>query len=320
MKTLLYILVAVISSLPISAQVFKPVIEYSDCFLEDCQSLKDDPRIQFAFLTVPENHENPDGRFLKLAFVLIKSANANPKPDPIIHLTGGPGGKALTSSIIKAFKDHPFCQNRDIILMDFRGIGLSEPAFCPEFQEALFQIITENLTPAEATEKTLKQLSDYYNKLIADGINLNKYNSAEVIKDLEMLRIALGIEHWNLWGISYGTRVAQTYMRDYPESIRSVIMDSSVPMGYPDWGDEIIKYQRSLKAFFDACKENPASNNAFPDLEERFYNAMNSLKDKPLTAKNKNGPAGLAHLNFQDMHLAVQQLLYDRVFIPFSPG
>ncbi len=318
-NTLLYILLAVFSALPISAQVFKPVIEYSDCFLEDCQSFKDDPRIQFAFITVPENHENPDGRFLKLAFVLIKSANANPEPDPIIYLHGGPGGIALSSARINAFKNHPFSQNRDIILMDFRGIGFSEPAFCPEFQETLSQIIAENLTPPEATEKTLRQLSDCFNKLKAEGINISNYNSAEVVKDLEMLRIALGIHQWNLWGISYGTWVAQTYMRDYPESVRCAILDSPVPMGEAAWGDEIIKYKRSLDAFFKACKENPACRNAFPDLEERFYNAMNSVKDKPLTVKYKNGPDGFVYLNFQDMHLAIQQMLYSPAYYPLIP-
>jgi pimeloyl-ACP methyl ester carboxylesterase len=318
-NTLLIILLAAFSTLVLSAQVFKPVIEHTDCFLEDDQSLKDDPRIQFAFITVPEDYDNPDGRLLKLAFVIIKAADTNPEPDPIMHLTGGPGSKALTSAIINIFKNHPFSQNRDIILMDFRGIGFSEPAFCPEYQDTIFQMYAENLTPTEAKEKTLDQLSDCYDKLKAEGINLSKYNSAEVVKDLEMLRTALGIDHWNLWGISYGTRVAQTYMRDSPGSIRCVILDSPVPMGYPDWGDEIIKYKRSLKVFFNSCKENPECNNAFPDLEGQFYIAMNSLKDKPMTIKYKNGPDGLLHLNFQDLHLIVQQLLYDPGFYPILP-
>jgi len=318
-KPLLYILLALFSFLPISAQNLKPVIEYTDCFLEDCQSLKDDPRIQFGYLTVPEDHDSPDGRLLKLAFVLIKSANANPEPDPIMHLTGGPGGKALTSAKINDFKNHPFSQNRDILLMDFRGIGFSEPAFCTELQEAMLQIIAEDLTPAEATANTLKQFSDCYDKLKAEGINLSKYNSAEVVKDLEMLRIALGIEQWNLWGISYGTRLDQTYMRDYPESIRCVILDSSVPMGYPDWGDEVAKYRRALQSFFTACKENPACNSAFPDLEKRFYKAMNALKDRPLSVKFKNGPDGSACFNFQDMHLAVEQLFYFPEYYPVIP-
>lgn len=315
----LYILFAVFSTLPISAEVFKPELEFSDCFLENCQSFKDDPRIQFAFLTVPEDHENPDGRLLKLAIVFIKSANGNPEPDPVIYLTGGPGGKALTTGRVNAFKNHPFSQNRDIILMDFRGIGFSEPAFCPEFQEALIQVITLNLTPSEATERTIIHLSDCFNKLIAEGINLSKYNSAEVVKDLEMLRITLDVEQWNLWGISYGTRVAQTYLRDFPESVRCAIMDSPVPMGYAFWGEQTRTYQRSLTAFFDACKDSPECRDAFPDLEERFYSAMNSLKENPLTFKYKNAPDGLVHYNFYNIHLVVQQLLYDPAFYPLIP-
>jgi pimeloyl-ACP methyl ester carboxylesterase len=253
-ETLLYILLAVFSTLQISAEVFKPVLEFSDCFLENCQSFKDDPKIQFAFLTVPEDHENPDGRLLKLAIVFIKSANGNPESDPVIHLSGGPGGKSISIDRINAFKNHPFSQNRDLIFIDFRGIGFSAPMFCPELQEEILQVTSLNLLPYEATERTIKHYSDCFVKLNAEGINLSKYNSAAVVKDLEMLRIALDIEQWNLWGISYGTRVAQTYMRDFPESVRCVIMDSPVPMGYAMWGEQTRTYQRSLTAFSTPAK------------------------------------------------------------------
>lgn len=256
-KMLLYIMLIVFSTLPIAAEVFKPELEYSDCFLENCQSFNDDPRIQFAFLTVPEDHENPDGRLLKLAIVFIKSADGKPEADPVIHLSGGPGGKSVTFDRINAFKNHPFSQNRDLIFIDFRGIGFSEPEFCPELQEEISEVISSNLLPHEATEKSIKHYADCFVKLNVEGLNLSKYNSAAVVKDLEMLRIALNIEQWNLWGISYGTRVAQTYLRDFPESVRCVIMDSPIPMAYAMWGEQTRTYQRSLTAFFNACKECP---------------------------------------------------------------
>jgi pimeloyl-ACP methyl ester carboxylesterase len=318
-ETLLYILLAVFSTLQISAEVFKPVLEFSDCFLENCQSFKDDPKIQFAFLTVPEDHENPDGRLLKLAIVFIKSANGNPESDPVIHLSGGPGGKSISIDRINAFKNHPFSQNRDLIFIDFRGIGFSEPAFCPELQEGILQVLFLNLFPYEATEITIKHFSDCFVKLKAEGINLSKYNSAAVVKDLEMLRIALDIEQWNLWGISYGTRVAQTYLRDFPESVRCVIMDSPVPMGYATWGEETRNYQNSLSAFFNACKESPECNNAFPDMEGRFYHAMHSLKENPISFKYKNGPDGLVHYNFYNIHVVIQQFLYNPAYYPLIP-
>ena len=294
-----------------------PALESADCFFQDCQPFHD--RIQFAHLTVPEDYKNPDGRLLRLAIVIIKSANGNPEPDPVIHLSGGPGGKSISIDRINAFKNHPFGQNRDLILMDFRGIGFSEPAFCPELQEALIQTIALNLTPSEATERTIKHYSDCFDKLITEGINLSKYNSAAVVKDLERLRIALDLEQWNLWGISYGTRVAQTYLRDFPGSVRCAIMDSPVPMGYAMWGEQTRTYHRSLTAFFDACKNSPECKDAFPDLEERFYSAMNSLKENPLKFKDKNAPDGFVNYNFYNMHLIVQQLLYIPAFYPVLP-
>ncbi|MBW6478929.1 MAG: alpha/beta hydrolase, partial [Bacteroidales bacterium] len=296
-----------------------PSLEFTDCFLEDCSSFFYVSRIQFAHLIVPEDYENPDGRLLKLAFVIIKSANGNPEQDPVIHLSGGPGGKSISVNRIKAFANHPFSQNRDIILMDFRGIGFSEPAFCPELQEEMLIIAAQNLSSNEATEITLKHFSDCFVKLKADGINLSKYNSSTVVQDLERLRIALGIGLWNLWGISYGTRVAQTYLRDFPESVRCAIMDSPVPMGYAMWGEQTKTYQKSLTAFFDACKVSPECRDAFPNLEERFYNAMHSLKEKPLTFKHKNAPDGFVHYNFYNIHLIIYQLIYMPEFYPALP-
>jgi pimeloyl-ACP methyl ester carboxylesterase len=298
---------------------YSPTLEFTDCFLEDCSPFLDDSRVQFAYLTVPEDYENPAGRLLRLAVLIIKSANVNPEADPVIYLSGGPGGKSIAIDRINAFKNHPFGQNRDLILMDFRGIGFSEPAFCPELQEALIQTIAFNLTPSEATERTIKHYSDCFDKLITEGINLSKYNSAAVVKDLERLRIALDLEQWNLWGISYGTRVAQTYLRDFPVSVRCAIMDSPVPMGYAMWGEQTRTYHRSLTAFFDACKNSPECKDAFPDLEERFYSAMHSLKENPLKFKDKNTPDGFVNYNFYNMHLIVQQLLYIPAFYPVLP-
>ncbi|MBW6498461.1 MAG: alpha/beta hydrolase [Bacteroidales bacterium] len=326
MKTILFLLAILLTATTLVGQglsdcrlQYGQSFEFTDCFLEDCSPFLDDSRIHFAYLTVPEDYGNPDGRLLKLAIVFIKSANGNPEPDPVIHLSGGPGAKSISVNRIKAFANHPFSQNHDLIFIDFRGIGFSEPTFCPEFQEALIQVISQNLMPVEATEETLNQYSDCFNKLEAEGINLNQYNSATVVRDLEMLRISLGIEQWNLWGISYGTRVAQTYLRDFPESVRCAIIDSPVPMGYAMWGEQTRTYQRSLTAFFDACKESPECNNAFPDLEERFYHAMHSLNETPLMFKHKNAPGSYVYYNFYNMHLIVQQLLYIPDFYPLLP-
>jgi pimeloyl-ACP methyl ester carboxylesterase len=303
----------------IETTFYSPALEFTDCFLEDCGSFFDDSRIQYAYLTIPEDYEYPEGRKLRLAVIIIKASGEKPEADPLIYLHGGPGAKAILNGRINAFRAHPFGENRDIILTDFRGIGLSEPAFCPEIQEEIGKVVILNLTPAEATDKTIKIFEECFDRLRSEGINLNMYNTAMVVKDLEMLRIAMGVHQWYLWGISYGTRVAQTYLRDFPEAVRCVIMDSPVPMGYPATGEETKSYQRSLNAFFDACKENPECIKAFPELEERFYRAMVSLKENPAVFYYEKAPDGLAALNFHDMHLIIQQLLYMPEFYPSIP-
>jgi pimeloyl-ACP methyl ester carboxylesterase len=326
MKTTAHILTILLLTITMSGQnnsmsstKHKPVLQLTGCFLEDCSPFLDDSRIQYAYLTVPEDYEHPEGRKLRLAVIIIKASGENPEADPLIYLSGGPGGKAILNGRINAFRAHPFGENRDIILTDFRGIGLSEPAFCPEIQEEIGTVVTLNLTPAEATEKTIKIFEECFDRLIAEGIKLNMYNTAMVVKDLEMLRIAMGIDQWNLWGISYGTRVAQTYLRDFPGPVRCAIMDSPVPMGYAMWGEQVKYYSNSLAAFFNAGKESPECTAAFPDLEERFYHVMESLKEKPLVFGHVKAPDGIATYNFHDMHLIIQQLLYIPEFYPAIP-
>jgi len=113
--------------------------------------------------------------------------------------------------------------------------------------------------------------------------------------------------------------VAQTYLRDFPEAVWSAIMDSPVPMGYAMWGEQVKYYSISLAAFFNACTESPECTAAFPDLEERFYHVMESLKEKPLVFGHVKAPDGIATYNFHDMHLIIQQLLYIPEFYPAIP-
>jgi pimeloyl-ACP methyl ester carboxylesterase len=318
-KNLTWLLCGIFYITQVWAQDAVPAIEFTGCFLEDCTPFANDASLQYAYLTVPEDYSRPEGRSLRLAVMVIKSSSGNSLPDPIIYLRGGPGYTVFLKDLINMFLTHPLRQNRDIIILDFRGIGLSEPAFVPEHQTNLVNLILSDLTPEKATEKHLIHLEESFGTLLDKGVNLNMYNSAAVVKDLELLRKSMGIDQWNLWGISYGTRVAQTYMRDFPQAVRCAIMDSPVPMGYPSTGEEIVLYRNSLNRFFASCNDNPGCNSAFPELEKRFYSAMESLKSNPVVFPYYNAPGGTACLNFQDVHLIFQQLLYEPRFYPLIP-
>jgi pimeloyl-ACP methyl ester carboxylesterase len=294
-------------------------IEYTDCFLNNCTPFITDEGINFMKLTVPENYELEEGKKLTLFVVRLKAHDRDSKNLPVLFLTGGPGAATLTGGIIAMMSKHPYRQAHDLILIDFRGMGLSEPEFCTGFQSRLAEIVMKNLTAEQARSLTAEAYRECFISLQERDLDLNAYNSASLVKDLEQLRKALGYEQWNLWGISYGTRVAQTYMRDFPQAVRAAILDSPVPMGYRFWGREQLSYKESLDLLFEACLNNPGCNGSFPDLEARFYRAMESLKENPLKIQTSLAEEGVAWLNFQDIHIAVHQMIYYPGFYPIFP-
>jgi len=170
------------------------------------------------YLTVPEKHalygKPASTKNIEIAVVKLASTSANKKADPVVYLEGGPGGSA-SSSIAQIVEAGTFINDRDVYLVDQRGTGYSKPAlFCSEFDEA----------------GTAEQLTACKTRLETAGIDLTAYHSVHSAMDFIELRKALNISQWNLYGISYGTRLATTIMRENSEGIRSVILDGMFPI------------------------------------------------------------------------------------------
>ena len=165
----------------------------------------------------------------------------------------GPGGDALEIvPLVFADRFAPFLADRDFIMFDQRGTGFSEPSLaCPETLELAFETIELELTDEESRTLSLEALNECRDRLAADGIDFTAYNSAENAADVNDLRIAMGYEEWNLYGISYGTRLAQTVVRDYPEGIRSIILDSAYPIESNLLTETPANLDRALTELFD---------------------------------------------------------------------
>lgn len=292
-------------------------ITWSNCFVEDCTALKNPESIDFGYLQIPEDHALPNGPQFKLAFAVLRAEVATPLPDPVLYLSGGPGTSALLG--ITQWEDHFLRKDRDIILVDFRGIGYSEPRLCPELNANMWSLFAGNYVDPDREKASKKGwYEDCFTRLQASGIGLSQFRSAAVVKDLEILRQQLGYEQWNLLGISYGTRTAQTYMRDAPGHLRAVILDSVFPTAnrnrHPLQG-----YLRSLTLFFDLCENDPECKGDLPELLPWFYETMNSLRTAPITLKDPAYPDGQFHINFQDAHLMFFQFLKNRDHYPALP-
>lgn len=215
-------------------------------------------------LSVPELHSKLFGKRLELAILTLKARTSSPLPDPILFLQGGPGGAALET--IDYWRDLPWRDERDIILVDQRGTGYSEPDLaCNELYE-----MEDLLEAVQACRVRLSRIT-----------NLQAYNSRENAADIALVRKALGYEEINLYGVSYGTRLALTVMRDYPRGVRSVVLDSTYPPQVERLIETEINFYEMLQRLFSDCKANENCNAAYPELEQDFMETLERLEDIP---------------------------------------
>ena len=287
-----------------------PSFEPSDCFLENPEKWKNE-NVSYGYLTVPESRDRNDSKLLKIAVCTLHAKSEMPAEDPVFFLSGGPGGSGL-AIFLDHFLNHYLREDRDIIVMDFRGIGYSEPVLYRNMAKDILLLYVHDLTPEEMIERSVELMLPCLDHMRAAGVDLGAYNSAAMAADIEDLRQALGIEQWNLYGISYGTRVAQAVMRDYPKGIRSVILDSPVPAGPVEGHGTVGDFAGSLEKLaksYDAQMKSQGKNVDFIALYQR---TLRALVKQPLTLSvpaEFNLGTDQSVINAQDFNIAVHQLL-----------
>jgi pimeloyl-ACP methyl ester carboxylesterase len=243
--------------------------------------------IDCGYLTVPEDRTDPDNTdTIRLAVAIFRAESETPAPDPIIYLEGGPGGNALEiygTAFNLIFG--PFAEARDFIILDQRGVGFSEPALdCPEYTDVVLDQLAADIDPAEERAQLFDALLACRDRLAEQDVDFEAYNSAQNAADVNDLRIALGYDEVNLYGISYGTRLALTVLRDFPEGVRSVILDSTYPLEADLNVETPANTERAFEQLFAACAADAECATTYPDLESVFYEAVAALDADPVLA------------------------------------
>lgn len=209
-------------------------------------------------LEVPEDRAHPAGRKIGLHIAVLKARGSDRQSDPLFFLAGGPGQAATDSYVQEAPAFDRINADRDIVLVDQRGTGQSNPLNCPK-SPGLAESASEK-TVKQAVQACLKQLPG----------DPRFYTTSVAVEDLDAVRVALGYSAINLYGISYGTRVALQYMREYPEHTRSVVLDGVVPADLSLGPDVSLDAQHALGLIFTRCDGDPACHKAFPDPAGNF--------------------------------------------------
>jgi pimeloyl-ACP methyl ester carboxylesterase len=235
-------------------------------------------------LPVPENRDLDNGRMIDLHLAVLPAGTSMPEPDPLFMLAGGPGQSALEVfpplvSLLTAVNDE-----RDIVLVDQRGTGKSNPLQCPELEG--------ETTDPDLTDDEVVALLQACMASLAETADLNQYTTAVAMRDLDAVRQALGYERINLYGASYGTRAAQVYAHLFPERVRTLTLDAVT-------GPELVLFlqmprdgQRALEALIQRCRDEEACAEAFPDLEEEYRTILERLDTEPRVVELRHPQGG----------------------------
>ncbi|MBK8782622.1 MAG: alpha/beta fold hydrolase [Anaerolineales bacterium] len=275
---------------PLPTVAYTPLYEEAPCLFDTPDNVK----VTCGYAIVPENRTANSTDTIKLAVAVFHSTSIHPEPDPVMFLQGGPGGEAVRLSA-NAYEVlvQPFISERDYITFDQRGTGLSEPALkCDELDKVYRQDMYGMIDP-ESHEYVYKNaLLSCNGLLLANGVDLSAYSTVESAADLRDIVKLLGYEKVNLYGASYGTRLALVTMRNHPEIVRSSILDSVVPIESNALNEYPNAVDSALSKLFTSCAANPECNRAYPDLENVFWELVKELDANPVTLSTSAYPMG----------------------------
>lgn len=266
-------------------------VPFTECRVSDPGGTRH-RNLECGWFEVPEDYSDPEGKKITLFIGRFKAAGNKAEEDPLILIEGGPGGAPSESFIFPGRGFDKIQQQRDIYLIDQRGTGKSNPLRCPTLSEFAFDFSAEKIR--ELARECLTQLPG----------EPEFYTTSVAVKDLDRVRQALGYKHWNIYGVSYGSRVAQHYLRRFPEATRAVILDGVV---YPSLNlgpDIALQSQRALRQLIERCAESEKCSQQYPDLEGGINRLFAQLKNSPLTVAVNNFSTGRKEtMEFTEFHL-----------------
>ena len=303
---------ALLTAVPAAAQQERaePTLALEDCRIHAARGF---PGIKARCGTF-ERHEDPadpTSPMLELFVAVVPALNLEPEPDPFVPIAGGPGGASSNFYAAYSAAFEMVRRNRDIVLLDQRGTGRSARMDCEADEEIIEGRFSLEQTILD-TEACLEQLPH----------DPRFFTTSVAVRDLEALREALGYPQLNLYGSSYGTRVAQHFLRRYPESTRTVILDGVVPPQMALGPGIAVEAQNALDAIFDRCAESEDCSAAFPDIREDFGMLRDALADEPVIITLPNPVSGIPEeIRFgrQEMAAALRLLSYHPNSVALMP-
>lgn len=284
-----------------------PVPELTAPRFEDCELQGSDgsgrAAAQCARVSVPENPAEPNGRRIELFVARIPALAPDPLPDAVTIVNGGPGGSSVSLYVDLRGAFDALRRDRDIVVVDQRGTGRSAVLECQALEQATYDFDIELIRRStRACLDTIDADPRFYTTSVAVG-------------DLEGVRRALGYRSWNLYGVSYGTRVAQHYLQRFPDAVRTLIIDGVIPLGVALGPDVALHAQRTLDDILDRCEARDYCAEAFPQLRSELETLSERLRAQPLTLTIPHPVTG----RMRELELHYAQLAMSLRLLSYAP-
>jgi len=264
--------------------------------------------------TVFEDRVRNKGRKIQINFAIIPAISEVSEPDPVLILPGGPGQAAKDMGPIVRLAFREINQNRDVVLIDQRGMGSSHPLQCD---------IPDPVGEGIQVEFSDQQIRTYLSRCLESlDADVTLYTQDLANQDIHEILIALGYQRVNLYGGSWGTRAAQLYSQQFPEHVRSMILDGSAPFEnkIPLFAND--DAERALQLTFQDCVDDHDCNEAFPDLAGKFQQALDHLGETgiPVTMDDATTAETVTFTLTRDHFVnALRGILYVPEFVRLLP-
>ena len=220
-------------------------------------------------VAVPENRSAPGGRTIALNVAVLRSVAARSSLPPLFDIAGGPGLPSVGGANFYLSDGAAYRAHRDIVLVDQRGTGASNPLNCPELDRSETSYVA--MFPLAAVARCRRSL--------AAGADLTRYGTDDAVADLDAVRAALGYPTVDLFALSYGTTVALRYLATYPKRVRAAVLLAVVPPSAMPPRDHAVAAERAIRLLFEDCTADPRCRAAFPDPGGDFGRALKRLGD-----------------------------------------
>ena len=213
---------------------------------------------------VPEDRAKPNGRTIGLHVVVLPAFSKSARTDALTFLAGGPG-EAATEQAANLSQQLTLNMDRDILLVDQRGTGRSNP----------------------------------------DGGDSSQYGTRMAMNDLDAVRAALGYRQLDVIGSSYGATAAQVYLKLHPSSVRTLVLSGATAIDVPFFDRYAVNAQRALDQLANLCASQPVCRKAFPDWQRQFGELVKAWNGHPVDGMTGDELASIVHMMLLDLEKAV---------------